>query len=280
MGNRIKRFLKLRKQNDVVKIICALVLAGILCAISVLYHVWGIYHYVNTPAEYVLTGDGAVSKKRVDELLKSEGVAKVSRQMDVSVEVMYRGAKAMINCTMLSKEYVEEMFHTKPLSNTQTIYMNESALSGLQQAFWENNENTPDMVIPESTDGGAEFDICYSMEGGSAAPDGDGAAITPQYKAARLMVDKGEQEESFACIAETDNRLLKEAVSIRVQFKQHDLDGLQVNKLREMGYSIENENVLMTEEYEVKIKLLHIQYGLLCFAICLVGAVTLWHLVR
>lgn len=281
MGNRIKRFFKLRKQSDIVKIICALALAGILCFISVLYHVWGIYHYVNTPAEYILTGDGVVSKKRVDELLKSEGVAKVSRQMDVPVEIMYRGAKAIVNCSMLSKEYVEEMFDAKPLTSTKTIYMNEAAFSELQQAFWENNESTPDMEIQELADGGTEFDIRYSMEEGFTGSDGDDTAVSSQFKAAKLMVEKFKgQEESFSCIAETDGRLLKEDVSIRVQFEKHDLDGLQVSNLRKLGYSIENENVLITEEYEIKIKLLHIQYGLLCFSICLIGAITLWYLER
>ena len=280
MGNRIKHFLKLRKQNDTVKIICIFVLAGILCAISVVYHVWGIYHYVNTPAEYILTGDGVVSKKRVDELLKNEGVAKVSRQMDVPVTVMYRGAKAEINCTMLSEEYVKELFDVAPLPDTKTIYMNEAALSELQQALWENNQSTPDMVIPELTEGGAEFDIRYSMEGDPADSDGEGTVVAPQYKAAKLMVVKSKEKESFFCIAEVDNRLLKEAVSIRIQYEQHDLDGLQVEALRKLGYSIDNENVLIEEEYKIQIKLLHTKYGLLCFAICMIGAGMLWRLER
>ena len=279
MRDRIRRFLKLRRQSDTVKIICALVLAGIMFLISVIFHVWEIYHYVNTPAEYVLTGDGVVSKQRMDELLQDESVARASRQMDVPVTVMYRGARATVNCTMLSEEYIEGMFDKKPLASTKTIYMNEAAFLELQQALQENNESTPDMEIQEPEDGSAELDIRYSLEEGFADLGGDDTASIPQYKAAKLMAEKtGKQGEGFACMAETDSRLLKEAVSIRVQFKNHDLDGIQISNLRKLGYSIENENVLITEEYEVKIKLLHIQYGLLCFFICLTGAVTLWHL--
>lgn len=281
MGDRIKTFLRLRKQNDVVKIICIFVLGCIVFLTSVLEHLGEIYHYINTPAEYILTGEGVVSKKRVDELLACEGVARVSRQMDIPVTVMFRGAKAEVNCTMLSKEYMEEMFQTERLADTRKIYMNKAAVSELQQALWENNESTPDIVSQGETSNESGYAIRYSMAEASDNMGGDGGeTATGQYKTAKLMVVPAKEKESFACIADTDNRLLKEAVSIRVQFEHHDLDGLQVEALRKLGYSIDNENVLIEEEYKIQIKLLHIQYGLLCFAICLTGAGVLWRLER
>ena len=65
MKNRIKTFLRLRKQNDLVKIICILGVAGVGFFASVMYHVWGLYQYVDTPAEYVLTGSEGISKKGI-----------------------------------------------------------------------------------------------------------------------------------------------------------------------------------------------------------------------
>ena len=52
MNNKIRSFLRLRKQSDTVKIICLFVLAATAFFVSVIYHAWDIYRFVNTPAEY------------------------------------------------------------------------------------------------------------------------------------------------------------------------------------------------------------------------------------
>ena len=83
-----------------------------------------------------------------------------------------------------------------------------------------------------------------------------------------MVENGGGDEEGFAYTAETDSRLLKEANGLRVQFAKHDLDGLQVGALRKLGYEIQNEDVVITEEYELELKLLHIQYGLIFCALC------------
>lgn len=282
MINRLRMFFRLRKQNDAVKIVFVLVLAAIACLISAGYHIGGICRYVNSPVEYVLMGDNVISQNRVEELLQNKEVAQVSRQMDIPVTLMYRGAKTVVTCTMLSEDYIKEQFDLGSFANMKTIYMNGAAYSELQHSLWENNESTPDMPNQSLEKGkGMELDIRYCLGEECSAFDDANDAAAPQYKTARLiMKNDGEQEEGIAYIAEADNRLQKEAVNLRVRFKKHDLDGLQVSNLRKMGYSIENEAMLMEEEYKVKIKLLHIQYGLLCFAVCAVGAGTLWRLVK
>ncbi|MDE6635380.1 MAG: hypothetical protein K2K09_02090 [Lachnospiraceae bacterium] len=266
MCDRIRSFLRLRRQNDTVKIMCILALVGMVSFASVLYHVWGIYNYVNTSAEYVLTGEGAVSKKRVDELRQSEGVASVSRQMDCSVTVMYRGTSAKINCTMLSREYLEDMFGSEVLDGTKKIFMNEAAFSEWRQALAEKNEGMA-YLDNEGNEGDSEaFDIRYSLAEDSIP------AYTQQYKSAKLIVIKdGEKEESFACMPETDGCLMKQAYSLRVKYEKHDLDGLHVETLRKLGYEMENEEIIAAEEYEVSVKLLHIQYGLFLCVVCAIA---------
>lgn len=66
--DRIAKFLRARKQNDTVKIICLLALTGISFLISSLYHAWRIYRYVESPAEYIITGSETVSNQRMDEI--------------------------------------------------------------------------------------------------------------------------------------------------------------------------------------------------------------------
>ena len=122
------------------------------------------------------------------------------------------------------------------------------------------------------------------MAGDSSGPSG-----IRQWKTAKLVVIEGgamDEEEGgsdFSCMVETDSRLLKEAYLLRIRFRNHDLDGLQVKALRDLGYEIQNEGVLIKEEYEIKGKLLHIQYGLTLCASCVIAAwvigrlICCWH---
>lgn len=284
MYGRIRAFLRLRRQNDTVKIIGILALAGAVSFASALYHAREIYHYVDTPAEYVLTGEGAVSKKRVDELRQREGVAAVSRQMERPVTVMYRGTPADMSCTALSREYMERLFGAELLNGTKKIFMNEAAFSEWKRALEEKNGETAYLGEADGEDV-KTFDIRYALAeeaGGIRAAEGsEGAdagvsvsAGVPAFKSAQLVVVKG-GEESFICMAEDEGILLRQADSLRVTYAKHDLDGLHVETLRKLGYALENEETVTAGEYEVEVKLLHIRYGLLLCAVCAVSACAL-----
>lgn len=339
MRERIRKFMRWRKQSDMVKVGCLFVLAGIAAFVSVCFHAWGIYVYADTPAEYVLVGEGSISNKRVDELRQMEGVERVSRQMDETIQVKFGGVSAEVACTGLSRQYVEGMSgvgaseEEAGFDGTKKIYMNEAAFSAWKQAVSEKGGD-----VSELEAGGPEFEIRYSGVGdavedgdtgepgsgdmvgagkagnsgsgemagtgdakgsssGETAEEGDsmmagdssGPSGIRQWKTAKLVVIEGgamDEEEGgsdFSCMVETDSRLLKEAYLLRIRFRNHDLDGLQVKALRDLGYEIQNEGVLIKEEYEIKGKLLHIQYGLTLCASCVIAAwvigrlICCWH---
>lgn len=285
MKKRIKTFLRLRRQNDLVKIICILGLAGIGFFISAMYHVWTIYQFVGTPAEYVLTGEGLVSGKRLDELKQMNGIMQVSRQLDVSATLTYRGSRGDVECLMVSQDYLENMFGTEIPAGTKRFYMNEAAFAQWKQTLAENNEGMGEVVGERQADGTLELDVRYAMSDFSAddmsSDDGDtNSDLAEVYKTAKLVVVKDGREEGLTCTVGADSQLLKEAFGLRVKFAGHDLDGLQVSKLRKINYVIENEDVVITEEYEIKMRLCHVWYGLLCSVICAVGVFALWHAVR
>lgn len=291
MGNkisgRIRNFWRLRKQSDTMKIICLFALTGAVFLICTVYHTWEIYQYVNTPAEYILAGEGAVSNQRIDELLRSKDVSAVSRQMEIPVSVQYEGAETVVECTMLSKEYLEEISGMGISEGSSRIYMNEAAFSEFQEAIREDRENMAPGEGAESVKGGLGLDVYYSAGEDALAVSGDGSdnedgagTAAQNYRSAKLMVVKtgGEEAESFIYITDTDRQLLREAAGLRVQFKKHDLDGIHVESLRKLGYGIVNEGAIMAEEYELQMKLLHIRYGLVICGICIVGVEILNHL--
>ena len=155
--------MKLRKQNDTVKIIVILALAGIVSALSVLYYAWMIFHYVNTPVEYVLTADRAVSTEQVNTLLQLEGVNRVSRQSDIPVLLRYQGAETEVSAVLLSQDYVEEMFDMTLPSDVGRIIMNKAAFSDLQTAWSENRDGMEEIESQKQEDGSMALDVRYHI---------------------------------------------------------------------------------------------------------------------
>ena len=249
------------------------------------YHVWGIFHYADTPAEYILSGDGLISNKRMEELMQSKDVSGASRQMEVSVSIQYRGTETILDCTVLSPDYMQGLFGTEIPRGSSRIYMNEAAFAEFQEAISENSKGMAYEERTGSEEGDSGLAVRYSMgedtvsAAGGDSGDGNGTGMAGQhYRSAKLIILKtgGEEAESFIYTAETESRLLQEAAGIRVRFEKHDLDGLHVDNLRKLGYEIENEEVIIEEEYELQAKLLHIRYGLVICGICILGAVMLW----
>ena len=163
MKNKLIYFFKLRKQSDTVKIICFFALAGMACFANVAYHMWEIYCDVNTPAEYVLMGQERISEKSMNEIRQKKGVAKMSRQMECPVSVMYGGSEVAIHCTLISKEYLEEMFQTDISAGTKKIYVNKVMFSDFKEQLQGNNQKMTDLENWEG-DGVKELNIRYSEE--------------------------------------------------------------------------------------------------------------------
>lgn len=275
---KISEFFRLRKQNDMVKLICILALTGVACFVNAIYHMGSIYHYVNLPAEYVVMGEGIVTQKSLNAFEQMEDISEVSREMELPVTIKYKGMEAMITCRVLSQEYLENVYEIEISGGTKRYYMNEAAFTELYQNLSESDASFA-MEQEGQTDGNIEYSIQYSDSSEFYEED---VPVSAVYKAAKLVVVKNgmQQEEPFICTADSGSSLSKEAFTLRVLYQKHDLDGLHVDALRKMGYSIENEEAVISEEYEMKIRLLHIRYGLLSGGICLVAVLALWRLVR
>lgn len=284
--DRIRNFLRLRKQSDTVKMICLFVLTGAVFFACITYHIWMIFRYVDTPAEYILTGDGMISDKDIDELRQSKGVSKVSRQRTVSAVIQYGGAETAVDCIALSRDYIEDLYGAEISEGVSRIYMNEAAFAEFQEAI---SDNSGTMIYREEADireDGTELTVRYCVGEEIAAAseegkdDGDepehGMGTARKYRSAKLIICKTDREEaeSFIYTAETDQLLMREAEGIRVWSEGHDLDGLYVDNLKKMGYEIENEERIKEEEHELQMKLLHIRYGLVVCGISIMGAVT------
>lgn len=266
---RIHDFLKLRKQNDTVKIICVLILIGVICLLRVLYYAGQIYRFVNTPVEYTLIGASTVNDEKLRELEQEKNVAAVSREMEIPVSIKYNGKTTSTFCVLLSRSYLERAYHVNVTGNGKVIYMNAAAAENLRLALLDQGIYTSLQSSADNT----EYDIRYAEEGSD----------TPgSYRSARLVIIEDSLHDTlpFTCMVDAGTRLSKESTELRILLKQHDLDGMQTNGLQNSGYAIENENDMIKEGYELRIWMLHIGYEILIWGICTLSATVLWHQVK
>ncbi len=272
---KISEFLRYRKQSDTVKMICIFAMAGIASIVSMFYHLGKIYQYVQSPVEYRLIGETVITQEHIQAFMEMDGENGVTPSLEIPVTIKYQGKEAMVNCTLLSKAYMETVYNLPVAGSTKRYYMNEAAFGKLQADLRENGGVFFEQE--DITDDGAEYEI-KSLENVKAPEEGEDVE-QPAFRSAKLVVVKEgfEQEEPFVCAVENGTRLSKEAYSVWVQFQHHDLDGLRVAAFQKIGYGIENEEKLIAEGYEIKIKMLHIRYGM-CLAIaCLTAVSMLWH---
>lgn len=286
MKHKINMFIKLRKQSDIMKIVCILVIIGICFFASLIYYVADIYHYVNMPAEYVLSTDEKVSDKRINELVQLDNGVTVSKQKQIPVTIEYNGFEMTVDCLVLSKEYAKETFGIDTIDGTKRFYLDEESLSDLKQQLEDINEGDLDFKMENSVQGmgGVELDIKYMDESGEMADmsdgDGDSGDYRPQkYKKGKLSVIKRKEWMSKIIFTVGDSKdFLNDICGLRVNFKNHDLDGGHEEKLRKLGYSFENENIVIEDKNELEIKLIHIKYGIICFILCFISVGVMIHL--
>ncbi len=275
MKHRLKMYLQFRKQSDAVKIMSLFALIAVVCLIHIIVHSGGIYRYLASPAEYVLSNQGSISQKHMDELRQSKDVALVSRQREVPITIAYKNSQAALNCTMVSKKYLDERFGASLTEGTKKIFMNKEAYSGFRQTLTEESGRETELPEPGQIQGETEFAVRYAVETASDASDGVEAPSV--YKTAQLIVitDETLQEEGFVYSSWEESKLVKEADGLRVRFERHDLDGLHISNLQKRNFQIENEALIIEEEYEIQIKLLHIRYGLAGVILCLAAVFAL-----
>lgn len=262
---KIREFLRLRKQNDTVKLMCFFVLAGAGFFVNVLYHAGKLCHSVQSPVEYQLIRGSTVTNEHIRELAQAEDVVAVSRSLDIPVTVKYQGQETMMTCTMLSRAYMEKVYGIMVSGGEKRYYMNQAAFGEIQTGFMENNVS---LEKGDITEYGEEYKIQYLEEEAGTEEESMQQTV---FHPARLIVlkEKTEQETALICTVEESTRLNK-ADSVRVLFSGHDLENMRLENLTKMGYEIQNEQMLDEEEYEMKIRLFHIRYGILICAVCFV----------
>lgn len=267
-----KKFWRLRKQEDRVKIVLLLFLMGIVFLFYGVYNGICLYQTVQTPVEYVLTGDSGDKYlgRKLNEIREWENMAGTSIFRENSVLITYQGEETTFSCVELSEEYIKDVYGISQSGATKTFYMNQKAFDMVKEAegaFSYKQSDSEDILR-----------VAYEME---AAEEGQTQLPEKERKEKKtaeiVLVKEGvNEEEPFVFSVEEKGILIKYGTGIRLCFKGQDMDGSQLRKIQEAGFTVKNINVYQELEYLRKEKELHIKYAFGVSGICLFCSCILW----
>lgn len=253
------KFWKLRKQKDVVKIMLLYFVIGMGFMANAVYHGILLYRIVQSPAEYVVAkiAGSAVTETELEEIRRLEYVIAASRQQEEPVTVKYQMKEADFSCILLSESYLETAYGIRKNGAMKTFYMNRKAYEQLMQ---------------RTGSGGEELVVSYVME---SLAEGDEGQKGGTAKAVLVTAGIPEEEPVVFCRGDSAE-LTGDVAELRVRVGRQELDGGNVRRLENLGYSVVNREEIREAEYLRELELVRIQYGAAVGGICLVSVWVLW----
>ena len=258
-------FLKLRRQYDVVKIICLYAAIGIFFLASAFLNGIFLYREIAGSAEYIFTENrnGVLMEARLEEIRRLGCVADVSRQRVVTVSVKYKTNEAVFSCTELSESYIKTAYGLTESGAMKTFYMNRTAYDQL----------TRDVTGQEKSADQGRLRVSYTTEESEQTAAVGG---TDEISAVAVLIAEGLSEEEPIVFCRGNGTGLSENVSqLRVLTKRQGITGENVRQIQALGFSLENMQTVREAEYRRELQMVRIKYGGVAAAVSLAAACVL-----
>lgn len=271
---KFRKFLKLRKQEDAVKLVLLLFLLGTGLIIHAVYNGVLLYRQIQSPAEYALVKDEAGSglKEEFMEIGKWEHISAASLYQETELLVKYKEKEASFSCIELSEAYMKAAYGISESGATKTFYMN-------QKAFEQIESGEADREVSQSSEKERKkllvtYEITDTDE--TVADKGEKGRGTAKTAEIILIQENVPEEEPFVFCKGEKPSLEKNGAGIRVFAERQDIDGSNVKKMQSSGFTIENISWHQEAEYLQKIRGIRIRYDVLAAAVCFFSSWALW----
>lgn len=239
----LSKFLKLRKQNDYIKIVFLIFLLGIFMLGSAVYNGFDVYHQLLTPVEYTLNADSQkITREAIKKITDMENVDAVSIQKQMDLTINTTENELSFECYQISDEYLKNVYDIESSGGMKTFYLTPKAYEKVRKSFENNNKVIQSKCqMGEEETGIAKFVL---LENGL-------------FSDVELAFCQGNTAE-----------LSKDCDEIRAYITKKDLDGMTTKHLENLGYSIKNIEEVRGTEYQLDTNFLKIKYdtviGFLC----------------
>lgn len=272
-----KKFWRLRKQNDVIKVILLFFAFGIAFLSNAIYNSILLYQMSQSHAEYILSGstDSSNLNAALEEIRKLEDVTATSRQMDIPVTLQYQGSETTFTCVLLSEKYIETAYGIKESGATKIFYVNQSAYEQLKQD--SDNTHALEHAIENNS-----LLVSYNMESqpkfSTGNQDGSTNAVPTPAKCTAKVVLAEQNMPDFPYVFCSSNGfdMTKDIADIRVYVSKQKVDNENAKKLQDLGFAIENAEIVSEVEYIQNLVASKIRHGIATTLLCLACMTALW----
>lgn len=261
---KFREFVKLRKQNDMVKIALVFLLIGMGFFVATVWNGIQFMQSTNERTEYILGKPGGITKEDIAKLSDIEYAGSVSRTFEQAINVKYKNKVSGITCRVVTKDYMEDLLDVTCSSSTKTFYLNQTAFAMLNQelSFYEEYGafDEKGMYVVEE---GTVMSLRYAS----------GEEENATYKTAKFLLvkDAVHSDEPAIWTYADDIDLSRKAASVRILLNQKQIDGTFRTGLMNMGFSVENEIKLLQWESEREMEMLEMEYGMVIALLCLIS---------
>ena len=250
---KIREFLRLRRQQDAVKIIILYVIAIGVCCGFLIRDGLRYAQITRTKEEFKLIGnDQVLTDSKVQRVREIEGVTDVSYDVSDSVTVSYQANTTSFEAELLSEAYIQEVYGITQEGSTMTYYANNAAYKQICQSLSQD-------IAPIQTE---ELTVTYTSS-------------TEQSQNANQPTDSG-SDASQAGNSRTARIVQADiAGNLRIRIARQDQSQKVLTLAGNLSFS--NDNAL--EIYQTQAKLdqlfIRVKFELLLMLACLVAVVTM-----
>lgn len=268
---KLKEFLRLRRQQDAVKIIILYIIAIAVCCGFLIRDGLRYAQITRTKEEFKLIGNDLVlTDSKVQRVREIEGVTAVSYDVSDSVTVTYQANTTSFEVELLSEAYMQEVYGITKEGSMMTYYANAAAYSQIIQSLSQD-------ITPIQAE---ELTVTYtsSVEQSQSADqptsnDGDTSQAGDSRTARIVQMDIG-GDAPFICSV-GDPVTLKTSGNLRIQIARQDQSQKVLTLAGNLSFS--NDNAL--EIYQAQAKLdqlfIRVKFELLLMLVCLVAVVAM-----
>ncbi len=248
----LKRILKLRRQNDSVKLMVLLAVALVVLLVSEIRDVYEIYTYTDTPAEYEMTGN-LTDETALQELMDMEKVDMISLQAEEGVTLKYKSKEITVNCIYLSEQYLESVYNVGGQGAQSVLYANKAAFDAILRDFeiYSYNHNTEEMketgfVVQNLSEDKTPASKIVLYTGNTLVPEDEPLVFSIRHK----------------------SKLEKTAGKLRVYVAKQDMEQLLLKQIAAKGYSVVNREDILEFENRINLLLQSIKYKAIIILLC------------
>lgn len=268
---RLKEFLRLRRQQDAVKIIILYVIAIGVCCGFLIRDGLRYAQITRTKEEFKLIGnDKVLTDSKVQRVREIEGVTAVSYYVSDSVTVTYQANTTSFEAELLSEAYIQEVYGITQEGSTMTYYANTAAYKQICQSLSQD-------IAPIQTD---ELTVTYtssteqSQNVNQPTDSRSDALQAGGSRTARIVQADIGGDTPFIC-AVGDPVTLKASGNLRIQIARQDQSQKVLTLAGNLSFS--NDNAMEIYQAQAKLDQLFIQvkFELLLMLVCLVAVVSM-----